>query len=457
VRARRGAAISGKVTYPDGDPAINVQLSILRKKGNSTVRFITGMNPLGMMALRTDDRGMYRASGLPPGEYFVSAAEMHTDIQEDESSYPPGHGMDKFMRDLFMSDALATTYYGDVSNARDARVVKLEADEEASDINISLIEHQTYSITGRLTVKRDHRPLALAEIKIRSTENIGPLLPAERSVRTDQQGNWFFKDVPEGTYIITAEPPYQSADEDDEKPVREVRRKLSRKQQQVTVEGSDIAALELEMTEGASISGTVTFEGGRNNPHEAMVLVERVDGIKTPEPEYAAIDRDSKFTLEGLAAGELFLNVVFYQGEGYAKSIMVNGTDVLREPLKLTEAQEIKDARIVVATDMAQLKGRVLEATGGQPRADVMVALIPNIPQRWRAQAGRLNARTNKTGEFNVRGAPGEYLVFLWPLGQTPEKIEEAYIKAHAATAQRVTLQPGGRQSADFVMPLGQN
>jgi hypothetical protein len=458
VRARRGGAISGKVSYSDGEPAISVQIGILRKKGNSTARFLAGLNPFSLMAVRTDDRGMYRASGLPPGEYVVNAAEMHTDIQED-TNYSPGHGMDKFMRDLFTSDALAVTYYGDVTSAREATVVKIEADEEAEDIDISLIERQTYMIAGTLTAKRDHRPLAEATVKIRSTENIGPLMAAERVIRTDEQGNWFFKDVPEGTYIVSAEPPHEptASATKDGKPAAQPARKLSRKEQQVTVDGSDVAGLGVELSEGASISGTVTFEGARNNSAYPYVYAERVDGIKVPEREYVGADSDGKFTLEGLTAGELFLSAAVAQGEYYTKSITFQGTDLLREPLKLTETQEIKDVRIVLSPEMATLKGRVLDGPGAKPRADVLVSLIPNIPQRWRTQLGRLHTRTDKAGEFNLRGAPGEYLVFLWPLGQMPETVDEGYIKAHATGRERITLQPGGRQSMDFVMPPGQN
>jgi 5-hydroxyisourate hydrolase-like protein (transthyretin family) len=459
VRARRGGAISGKVSYRDGDPAINVQIGILRKKGNSTARFLTGLNPSSLMAVRTDDRGMYRVSGLPPGEYVVNAAEMHTDIQED-AAYDPGHGMEKFMRDLFSSDALAVTYYGDVTSAREATVVKIEADEEAQDIDISLIQHQTYMLAGTLTAKRDRRPLAEATIKIRSTENIGPLMAAERAARTDEQGNWLFKDVPEGTYIISAEPPYERdapATTADGKPATQVSRKLSRKEQQVTVDGSDVAGLGLELSEGASVSGTVIIEGALNNSTYAYVYAERPDGIKVPEREYTGVPPDGNFTLEGLTAGELFLSAAVAQAEYYPKSITAHGTDLLREPLKLAETQEIKDVRIVLSPDMAALKGRVVDATGSKPRADVLITLIPNIPQRWRAQSGRLHTRTDKAGEFNLRGAPGEYLVFLWPLGQMPDTIDEGYIKAHAAGQERITLQPGGRQNVDFVMPPGQN
>jgi hypothetical protein len=125
--------------------------------------------------------------------------------------------------------------------------------------------------------------------------------------------------------------------------------------------------------------------------------------------------------------------------------------------LHLQQAPGSVAAAELAATTILRRKGRVLDALGGKPRADVMVSLIPNIPQRWRAQSGRLHARTNKAGEFSVRGAPGEYLVFIWSLGQMPDMVDEVYIKAHAAGVQRLTLQPGDRQSMDFVMPPGQN
>ena len=265
VRARRGGAISGKVTYRDGDAAINVMISVVRKKGDGGSRFLSGFNPGSLLGMHTDDRGMYRIAGLPPGEYLVSAAESNTNIEESDEKTPPGHGIDKFMRDLFTSDALAVTYYGDTKTARDATVVRIEPGVEESDINITLIEHPSFVVGGTLASRRDHRPLYRATLKLRSKEDYGGIFPTERTTQTDEQGNWQFKGVPDGTYIINIEPPYQSSasattdtsngsQKPDSTPVPP--RRLSRKQQEVTVSGGDITTLAIELSEGASIAGT---------------------------------------------------------------------------------------------------------------------------------------------------------------------------------------------------------
>jgi hypothetical protein len=88
IRARRGGIVTGRVTYADGDPAVNAQIIIMRKKDGRMMRFITGLSPYSMLALKTDDRGIFRIAGLPPGEYVVGASEANTreDMREEYSA-----------------------------------------------------------------------------------------------------------------------------------------------------------------------------------------------------------------------------------------------------------------------------------------------------------------------------------------------------------------------------------
>lgn len=468
VRARRGGAISGKVTYKDGDPAINVMISVVRKKEGGGSRFLSGFNPGALLGMHTDDRGMYRITGLPPGEYLVSAAESNTSIDEGGNQTQPGHGMDRFMRNLFASDALAVTYYGDAKTARDATVLTVEAGSEESDINITLIEHQSFVVGGTLASKRDHRPLHRAMLKLRSREDYGGLFPTERTTQTDEQGNWHFNGVPDGTYLITVEPPYEASvsattttsfadgEQPSPAPTPVAPRRLSRKQQEVIVSGSDITTLAIELSEGASIAGTITFEGGKKPPGYVSIGVERIDGVKVNDSEYAAVDTDrGTFRFESVMAGELFLTATVYQNNYYyIKSITANGRDLLREPLKLGESDEIKGVQIVMSTNVATLTGRVLDNVGGKPRTGVAVTLVPNAPQRWRAQSGRLYALTDGAGEFKLSGPPGEYLVFAWPPDKAPGIFNESYIRTHAAGAERVIIQPGVRQTLELISPV---
>lgn len=63
VRTSRGGAITGRITYPDGEPAIGAQINVLTKRGKHWY------NPTFVSAgAQTDDRGIYRIYPLAPGE-----------------------------------------------------------------------------------------------------------------------------------------------------------------------------------------------------------------------------------------------------------------------------------------------------------------------------------------------------------------------------------------------------
>src|SRR5258705_7332037 len=102
VRVRRGGSISGKVTYADGDPAINACLRIFHKKEGKWELIIAG-GPVSDRAT-TDERGMYRVSGRSPGEDRGGAAEQKWGIEIGAQDQADGsHMLDRAV--------LGTSYY----------------------------------------------------------------------------------------------------------------------------------------------------------------------------------------------------------------------------------------------------------------------------------------------------------------------------------------------------------
>ena len=63
----------------------------MRKKGNQTTRVLTGMNGAALLSFQTHDCGRYRISGLPPGEYVVSAIEKNTIPERSSARSLFGH------------------------------------------------------------------------------------------------------------------------------------------------------------------------------------------------------------------------------------------------------------------------------------------------------------------------------------------------------------------------------
>ncbi len=158
IRARRGGAISGKVTYADGDPVLNASIALIKKKDGKWVRVYVG-GPSTDRVL-TDERGVYRISGLSPGDYLVRAAEQKIGIELTAQDDPDGSN-------LLNRSLLPPTYYDGAINLSGAKELRVEAGDELTDIDITLIERPVYSISGVVILRDNNQPVARARITLK--------------------------------------------------------------------------------------------------------------------------------------------------------------------------------------------------------------------------------------------------------------------------------------------------
>ena len=464
VHARRGGAISGKVTYSDGDAAIDAQVGVIRRVGKKATPVLTGLTAASLMSLRTDDRGRYRIAGLPPGEYIVSAAETNTS--------PGGRrGGDSFFGGFFESDALLVTYYGGGRSSDDAIKLEVTTGSETSDIDITLLDSTPHTVRGSVIAKLDRVPLPGATLSIRIREQALLFGSGSQQMSTNDEGLWVLDGVPDGTYIISVEPPGNfpvpgadpdsqvTADDDDGAPQRKQAptRKFVRGEVEITVSGGDLLVEPIALAEGASISGTVEFPPRPEDVSPSYIqIMYRYEGDPTDTFSNSAFASGSEFTVEGLRAGKIYLNAnPSYAGltdsNLYVKSITLNGIDLRQKPLTVTEGQSIKNVRIVIAQNPA--KGRVkLTDGGGKPLPAKRVAVIPVDEGRWLFSNDTVAGATDTRGVFTFTAAPGEYFVIVaaaddfWPPTQD-------VIRQRAPGAMHIKLQSGDNQPVTVVVP----
>src|SRR5882762_9711384 len=127
VHARRGGTISGKVTYGDGDPAINCLVGVSRKIGGRYSRTLIGNTGRGTFGVVTDDRGIYRITNLPPGDYIINATEINT---RNSGRWEIGGEIDY----AGLKEALSFTYYPSERSAKSATGISLAPGQEIKDI-----------------------------------------------------------------------------------------------------------------------------------------------------------------------------------------------------------------------------------------------------------------------------------------------------------------------------------
>lgn len=459
VRARRGGAISGKVTYSDGDPAINVRVNVMRKKDGRLARVMTNLNPSALFGIQTDDRGIYRVAGLPQGEYIVSAAET---VDHDGN----GGGQPGDYLGMYGGDSLVVSYYPAVAKASDATVIQIFGGQEQNEVNITLVDRVLHNISGTVVTRHDSAPISNAKVSISSKDNVSstPLFTTPTGVSTDEQGVFTFNEMPDGAYTLTIEPPYVGNDTDtseDEEPqtgspttIATPKNTLTRKQQDVTVSGRDLTDVTIVLSDGASVSGIVTVEGDRPLPEGLQIML----GPSNGQPVYESqqnIQPDGKFTIDGVPSGTFDIAIILGPNDNhnyYVKTITRDTVDLMSAQLVIGEDTEINNVRVVLSGDAATLSGRILNPNG-EPTSGVELALVPADPSRWRARAYYRYGSSKGNGEYSISGAPGDYLIIFLHAGDQFHAINEAWIRDRAASAQHVTLMPSQRKTLDLTVP----
>lgn len=485
VRARRGAALSGRVTYADGDPAVNVTVNLMRRGTDGKLeKFLTGINITSLAGLKTDDRGVFRLSGLPPGEYVLAVSEQveHGDKGNEGSVRDPATGV----LEALAGQQLLMTYYPSATRAKEAAVVKAEAGVERSGLDITIPERALHTVGGVVRGRSDKLPVANARVMIMSRDD-GPSADTafgseryagQNSTTTDAEGRWEFRDIPEGPYTVSVKPSdeYEEAEEETAVGVvtnrngaydgnanfgyaRTRRRKkkgYAPARRDIQVTESDLSDVAVELNEGARVSGSITYEGGRMEGYGYLTLRRVSEGRAAGDANDTlnAYVSGGRFEAAGLPAGKYFLQFGSYGEDGkvYVKSMAWNGRDLLREPLELSEGAAAEGVRVTVSANAARLRVR---ATGGPRKGTlrrVFVTLIPSDMAAWSPYAQQLSCYTEEDGTCVIGASPGEYRVVAMPASSDTGTYEEE-LSRRALNAPRATLAAGETKDFDVVMP----
>jgi len=148
-----GGVITGRVTDSNGRPIINETVQIVPSKEGEEDRYLGRLRTDDRFKARTDDRGIYRAYGLPAGKYKVSVGDQITG---------------KVRKPSFGRVPLPLTYYFVGPDKTRPAVVELGAGTEITDVDISvarpsLSRSNTYVVSGRV-IDDTGRPVPSASL-----------------------------------------------------------------------------------------------------------------------------------------------------------------------------------------------------------------------------------------------------------------------------------------------------
>jgi hypothetical protein len=425
------AAIEGRVVDASGEPAGGIKVFALRRRPVAGHSVLTG----GGSAM-TDDRGVFRAYSLEPGDYVVFVPSVPTSTYQ-ALFYPASP-----------SPASADTF-------------TLRAGEERIGLDMQLRAVSPVRVSGRLT--GIDGPVQPATIRLVPEFAADFALDAgasiETTTRTDEQGNFTFPGTSAGNYEIKVEtlvtPPLPSSSFGLQPPA-----KLFWASHPIAVGATDVANIEVAVRPGVRVSGRLEFVGGTAAPVAAQTargsvwLHPATNGTleSARMAGRASIDASGRFATAPVVGGKYVLRVDNI-GRWTMASAVFQGRDVADSPIDLT-AGNVTDIVVTMTDRQTTLSGPVVDVRGA-PDPDACVLIFPTDPSLWvdgGAQARRFQiARTDTRGMFTIDGAPmGEYFVVAVSAATAGDWRDPRVLDLLARSATRVRLADGERRTVNL-------
>lgn len=477
IPARLGGAIGGRVFYANGDPAIGVKVEILREDEGRFVPVIPNFSAVfslygqGGGGFQTDDRGVYRFSGLPAGEYIVKVSE--------SAAHSNDNGRDRynpFGDILFGGFSLLTIYYPDAFSADRAEKIKVMPGQEHYEVNLTIPDRDLFRAEGKIIAAATKAPIENARVTIkRIGDNTGSIFdrPNRHDLSTDEQGNWSFKELPKGSYQLSIAAAEMVPRSGADMPVNAVMmnmahqtksavRRYARKVYEIIVDDKDLSGIVIELGFGAKISGTVTIENSRAMPSSVTIytntekgdnpLMETVRNEQNDSPGAQKPNRN--FEMEGVPAEKIYFNVLLGNDDFYVKSATAGQRDLFAAPLELGEGEALHNVKVVLGADVGTIKGRILRA-GGEPVPGAELALVPTDPVKRRNSSFYRYVTADENGEFIVKAAPWEYAVVSFDKEAADGSAADfhKWLDAAIGDAQRVSVRAGETTAVRFSLP----
>lgn len=433
IRASRGGVITGRVLSENDEPITKAKITLFHVEKNGKLRpAVVTERPLREQEwmFQTDSRGVYRIAGLPPGEYVVRASESDAGGNPDDAA-----------EGSYTNGSLMVAFHPKALRAHEATSVQVQQGAE-TEADIRFTDLNSHRISGTVVV--DGKAAQFAEVRLTQdrsdTESYAFFAD---QLRTDSDGRWEIRSVPDGNYILTVSGHGQVRLRDEQHYISVVTQ-----QRELTVDGGDVTDLKIELVEGTRVNGVVSTEGKVQTPHGLFIeLTSTASREKGRIKARTYVESNSSFHLTPVSAGSYHFRVTGLGPNHYVKAITLKEKDLLREPMKIEAETSIEGVRVVLSSELVSLSGHVVEKsdrTKSLPNATVL--LFPVEPERRRVSDDPLAARTDKDGRFAVKGAPGEYFMFVFDRRRKdlPMEVptEESLIK-NSASLPKIKLEPG--------------
>jgi hypothetical protein len=466
----RGGVITGVVYDMRGRPAPGRDVRVLKLGYNAVTGERTLAAPGAGSTAFTDDRGEYRAFGLPPGSYFVlvaprsasgrsnedirvlTTAEIRQALQTGRATASAAAPTPPSSSSSPSRVNYAPVFHPSATDIRAASTVSLGLSEERIGVDITMQLVPTATISGTITASSGALPQALSVRLVPTglhTEMLAGAGLRGPSTQLPVDGKYAFTSVAPGAYTIKTAPgggrgaapnvPTQWAAAD------------------VNVSGQDLD-VPLTLQPGVPISGRVVFEGSQPAPADlqtlSLALIPPGSGGTALWSGGGRVDGEGRFTFAGVTP-DTYQFVTTWHAPGardkwFIKSSTANGREAFEAPLRVIPNETL--AWTISYTDKPTGVTGTVQDSGGRATADYYILVFSSDRGHWTPGSRRVRmTRPATDGSYSIKGLPpGEYFLAAPTDLETGEWNDPALLEQLVPSSAKVTLRDDVMTKQDF-------
>ena len=451
----KGASISGRMLEESGVPVVGGQVSV------ELTSFVNGQRRstrpyAGSYQVVTDDRGVYRTYGLPPGEYIVRAVgggsglgslRLVTSADIDAATREMSGGA----RPAPVTTPAATpqlsrvtSFHPGVSDVSGAQTVIVRAGEDRGGVDIVSRVVRVARASG-LALSPSGQPVQNMSVGLANL-SVGSLYTSLGGVRADASGRFVVGGLTPGRWLLFGRAAEPNTPSDQQFPWWG--------STEFVIGEQDVADLVLTFSEGSTVTGRVLFTGAGKPPDPSRLRVTLVSLPAVPEtgpPSIAATPAaDGSFAMKSVPAGKY--RVTMAPAAGWVLQTGTTGAlDVLDNPLEIARGQ---DASITLTlTDRVTEISGTLRDAAGRPAPEYSVLVFSADRAHWgtapRRTSGLVKLATD--GSYRITGLPpGEYMLCVVTDLDQSQLGDPTLFDQLLQGGVKITLVEGEKKTQDF-------
>src|SRR5688572_3111332 len=257
----RGGVITGKVFDSEGRPLIEQRVQLIPEPNRY---------PGYYAHIQTDDRGIYRAFGVPPGTYRVAA----------------GTGDDDSFGARYNAVVFRQTYHPNASDPAQAKLIQVSEGSEATNVDVVLGRSvTTYTATGRI-VDEAGQPVPNVSYSVSHFVNPNSTHSMSTGAVSNARGEFRLESLVPGSYAAMIRPEKGSD--------------LRADQVRFEVTDQDVTGLVITVKKAGSISGVLVVEGGDDKAMSEQLTKTGVSvSMANPDSERGGWGHFTRFAEDG--------------------------------------------------------------------------------------------------------------------------------------------------------------